>query len=717
MATPTPTPTGPESQNVRRLKFGLNVTVAAAIAIAIVVLVNAMAYRHFQRFDFTATRAYSLAPQSEKVLDQLEADYRFVTILPEGNRYSELTRDLLDEYARQSERIAVEHLRPTSLRRIDEVKQTVRARFDDELEPVTEAIDAGMQALRLLEDNLADMERQTSEILAEIQRHDGDWTGRLEDNFNQLRNAAQRYRQQIPSGRETFAEALDEPLPLYDAVLMRLRQLVVEELYQAILGSTLVYSQSVLQEQLPDSVLNEALDLANRVTAWRQAVEPMISQLTAVGPIEDYTALSRQLDDRAPRALVLLLSQEDVRTISLEELFTEPDLQLTRDRGAPDRRYIGETIITGALASLSLPVTPMVVFIETGRQPAIGPRGGYQMLERELNKLNFDVRSWNPAGGQANRAGGQRAAPEEAPQPEPGQPAVWIALPNPGDGNPMSMLTATGQRQAVRALLDERMAAGDGVLAFLSFSPTSQFGGGDPIADLARDFGVIPQDERVVLERIVGDNQRERINSNIEVDNWSDAHPITRPVQGVGLVAEAIPLSLHGDANADADGRDGDADGDDAQSTGATALASIEGERFWAETDLMGEDPIAYDEATAGGPFVIAAAAQRGERRLVVVGDPVFASDRVAAIGVADAATGALIQSAYPANLETTVNSVLWLAGLEELIAASPRTQDVPRIQEVERSTRLAIQWGLLAGMPLLIAGAGLGVWILRSRG
>ena len=48
------------SQSMRRIKFGLNVLIAVIVATALVVLCNVIAYRQFVRFDFTATRQYSV---------------------------------------------------------------------------------------------------------------------------------------------------------------------------------------------------------------------------------------------------------------------------------------------------------------------------------------------------------------------------------------------------------------------------------------------------------------------------------------------------------------------------------------------------------------------------------------------------------------------------------------------------------------------------------
>src|SRR5690606_7709800 len=121
-----------------------------------------------------------------------------------------------------------------------------------------------------------------------------------------------------------------------------------------------------------------------------------------------------------------------------------------------------------------------------------------------------------------------------------------------------------------------------------------------------------------------------------------------------------------------------------------------------------------FDSALSEGQYLTAVAAERDdtEARLVVVADPIWAYDDITTIsrsgrrGTQVDFEGAL----YPGNSELFVNSVYWLAGLDEMIAASPRTQDIRRIMPISETTRRTTNWLLVLGMPVFVGLTGVGV-------
>ena len=96
----------------------------------------------------------------------------------------------------------------------------------------------------------------------------------------------------------------------------------------------------------------------------------------------------------------------------LEEMFKQltPEQQAAMQEGRPvDRDFLGEERITGALISLSMKTPPLIVFVSSGRQPALGPQGQYEQVASRLQKLNFKVEEWNPMG--------RRPVPMDQPMP------------------------------------------------------------------------------------------------------------------------------------------------------------------------------------------------------------------------------------------------------------------------------------------------------------
>jgi len=148
-------------------------------------------------------------------------------------------------------------------------------------------------------------------------------------------------------------------------------------------------------------------------------------------------------------------------------------------------------------------------------------------------------------------------------------------------------------------------------------------------------------------------------------------------------------------------------------------LVEITGDKLWAHTDLASPEAVQsakFDEANSAPAYTIAAASENEGKRLVTVAEQVWASDDITGYGLLGPGTAELTGAAVPGNSELFVNSVFWLAGLEDLIAASPRSQDVPRIRPMTNNAYWWHQVLLLAGLPLASLVLGLGVWWNRRK-
>jgi len=67
----------------RRVLFALNTLLSVVVALALVVLINWLAYRQFFRFDFTELSVYTLSPQTQRVLADLDEEHEIVTLFAE----------------------------------------------------------------------------------------------------------------------------------------------------------------------------------------------------------------------------------------------------------------------------------------------------------------------------------------------------------------------------------------------------------------------------------------------------------------------------------------------------------------------------------------------------------------------------------------------------------------------------------------------------------
>lgn len=98
-----------KKQNILR---GANWGAFVAALIGLFVIVNYLSYRHFKRFDWTSSEAYSLSPQTEKTLGGLKSEIEVFVLLPRGDEVYEKVERLLQTFMSESPKVKAEFLDP-----------------------------------------------------------------------------------------------------------------------------------------------------------------------------------------------------------------------------------------------------------------------------------------------------------------------------------------------------------------------------------------------------------------------------------------------------------------------------------------------------------------------------------------------------------------------------------------------------------------------------
>lgn len=687
-----------DTQFSRRLKYGLNVGVAALLALALVVLLNWIAAqpKNILTIDRTATGQYSLAPQTLKVLGGLSEDYTIVTLFESGGEGTTSASDLVDEYGRRSKHVKVDHLDPvTDIGRIEEFYDTLRSRYARRLEPMQKAVEAGRTVPAALEEQA----KGQITLLEELSTDPGVPQGSLAKTITEVKQGIGRLDQVAAE----MGKALDQltskrgKLPNYTAVRDQLRA-SIEMLDTGMYAPAITAFERASKTQgLPAQTRERLLTLVELLKRSRQTITDAMPKLDAATPIEDYDRLSSQLAGQ-PNAVVIIGPRE-VRVVYLTEMFRRPTAEEVKNEGKRELSFLGEERLTGALISMSLKTPPLVVFI-AGPRPAIGPGGEFENVAERLRKLNLEVREWSPTG----RPGpmGQTSPPSPAPKPKPGQKAVWIVQPvePPSMMNPMG-----GGAERIAPMLQERLTAGDSMLIMFRYSQGARMGEMNPLAQLVAPWGIKPQQDRVVLKEITLPDRSRRPMPYHIIDQWPDALPVTKALTGMsGFFANPVPLELTPDK-------------DKVKGYEQFPLVELDGNDLWAETDPRQDATRPKD---AGNHFVIGEAVQSKENRIIAFGDREWATDYITANADAQLRLPNLadqLGAAFPANAELFVNSTLWLAGLDDIIAASARTQDIRRIGPISEGADKALRVALIAGMPVAALILGIGVWLVRRKG
>ena len=128
----------------RQGRYGANVVVITVAFFAIVVLVNFLFYRNTTRFDLTATRVFTLSPQTVQVLDSLDKPVRanafFVPTDVRQGFVKQLAEDLMNEFERRAGKFTYRFIDP-------ELNRTLALQYDVTNYPVIvfENVDVGTQ--------------------------------------------------------------------------------------------------------------------------------------------------------------------------------------------------------------------------------------------------------------------------------------------------------------------------------------------------------------------------------------------------------------------------------------------------------------------------------------------------------------------------------------------------------------------------------------------
>jgi len=706
-----PTPTAAR----RRTLYGLNVLVAAVAAIGVAVLLNALvvwsydridpAAKRWVRYDLTATRAYSLSPQTLRVLGNLEGEHRIVTNF-RADRVSaaalQRVRDLIDEYARFSNRISVRHLDPSyDVVERDRFFGRIEAIFADQLAPAKQVLPAALDEMARLQGVFTEAEQALLPLLEDPSTE----TGQTRQLLRTLVARSQEMRTALASERQLYREELDQPLPGYDEIATGITSTIGSA--EQLLGAAVQFiGKAVEQPGVPNSAKEAMLAVSEQMTAAQAKVTDATRSLEGLERVDRYEEARGTL---LSQESVAVMAEDDVRVIPVSEMFREADPEAVERTGSTELPFVGEERLTGALVSLGLDHAPLVVFLNGNPQPMMR-RGGFSYVADRARAANFEVKEWNAAGTPTPY--GQSMPPGPIPEPAEGQRAIYIALPFLPSQNPQAMMSGQEGRQAVADALAGRLEAGDAAMVFLFPDFAASFSQANPVSELIEGWGITAQMDRLIVHETPAREGRTQATSSFEVDRWRGELPVSEALSGLpGVFQLASPLNL------------------DEQTEGIDQLQeliALSKPRMWSIAGAMSAEEVRdaeYDPQTAAERFTIGAAAERDEARLIVFSEPMFAMDGMTTYGSSPFRNGPFAaldpfgQAAFPGNTELFINSLYWLAGLDEMIAAGARTQDIRRIDEVSDEAMITYRTTLLAGMPAAALLAGLVVWAVRRRG
>lgn len=732
----------------RRSTNALMVLVAVLAAVGITVIANYVVYwqyrglspeaRSWVRYDLTSTRRYSLSNQSRAVLDQLETEHRIVTMLGGNDIESaqqQRVRDLVDEYARASTSIDVQHIDlDTQTDRREELLAEMDAMFAEDTANIRASIAEGLRLVDRYAETIDKIEEWLQAIIdngvklrpASIQNQ------RLADLHSQylrLQDQSKRLKQlRDDMLGSDWAKRLKSPgvvtqgdgdnLPDYTALMASIQQYILQ-----LAGSTLPDTPGkadqlrrgvVIDNLAPPEVQQQAREAQNtlatmvqQVPQFFQTVKTETDPLLQIAPPLRYREARAILNDRP---CVLLTSGSDARVIPADLLFRGTGQEQT---GQINDLFVGEEQLTGALISIQLDPPPLVVFIRSN----IGLRavsivgseqerieGVYDEVTKRLLNMDFEVAEWpDPVN-------------TDPPPLREGQRAVWITMPYFRPDQSRSASLDNTNKDFVASFLAERLAQGDGAMIMLYANGDTaprlrSEAPADTLVQLLATFGIDAQlyQSAVQLQSEDEDDEDRQYTNQFIVNQWPSSPIVGDALNGINtFFTYPIPLKL-------------------TEQQGVTQTPLVEIAAPVLHVQEAAADPktgqFTPEADSERDRVTIGAAIEKGGSRLVTVGSATWAMDEIlSTAALPDGTVGTSLADRpgarilYPGNSDLFVNSICWLAHEEDLIAASPRTQDIRRIQPMSQGTLQTTRLLLWAGMPAVILLLGVGVGLMRRR-
>jgi hypothetical protein len=687
---------GPILGLLRRTAYAVNLLLFLAALLAIALSANYFAHRPDLRiqFDATKTRAYSLSEQTVRLLSDLEGQWTIALIVVEDATEAAVRRqidEVLKRYQQAGRNISIVRVDPTdpgTLVEYENILARLRMLEADRIEAYEQALDAGEDAFAALQ---LFAQQQAAQIEQALTQTTPDDPRRVEiqQRLGLLDLLAREGGQVLEavSGARGISDA--QPIPDYET------------------------ARSILAEALSQWG-DELYDMARIYDQWRQVGDGgSVLALWAASVLDDYERMSRRLAAAAdPLAQLpplemarigrqlaggeaaVVIGPDRAAVIPSAQLFPKMNLRAVGESAvAFEARFGGEQVISAAIRSLLVEQMPMVVFVHNEASSML--RSNAQNADvlgvaTLLDRNRFTVREWSVGN-------------TERPVGEAGQPVVWVVVP---PARRQGLQPDQSELALMRAA-DRLIAEGETVMLNVNPSRLPRYGQPDPWQSVAEPFNLRPDTGSAIFEAVtVGDG--EAYEPGQVVRRFETDHPICGAAHGQQAY---FPLSVALEVV------------DPARTqVHHVPIALVQPKpRRWLETDWAGK-LTGPGEVVIGEPFddplPIMIAAERadpiesGVQRFVLVGSAAwlrtYVADALTPIGAGRAALS------NPGNQELMLASVEWLAGMDELIAPSPVSQQVARLDGLEGSA--AVLWRLITvlGPPVGVLLLGVIVWLVR---
>ncbi|MHC4062896.1 MAG: hypothetical protein ACYSUI_00125 [Planctomycetota bacterium] len=697
----------------RRWLVGTNVLLTVLLVIAIVGAVQWGAYRLGGKADWTSSSVNSLSEGTRGLINGLEEQVRITSAYFETDletedqaKYRRAVADLTSLYQIENRsRVEIDSFNPLQDHaKNEEVLQrlTAKPKFKEQYARHVELLEA------FREEMLPAISRLLASELDETAGLGESLAGRSGSILGQIQLVLTNWQRELSATQEEINDATTGAMPRYSAAINAVRSLY-REFSKTLKDIGDAGNRTVAQDPtLPPAQRAYLAGAGERYGEMVQKLDDAVTECNDL-PRLDLEDVAAQL---APNSNAIIVeTDQDAKVLAFSDVWPPMDPSMASASVAfKDRAFRGEEKISSAILQVTRPEKTAVVFVRHGGPTLFmggfmpgQPPAPYAQVKIHLEDLNFEVREWDLSK--------QTEPPEIDPAPVRTIYVVLRPAPQPRDPRMQQQQPPFGPQQR-QAILDA-VAAGGRVLFLAGWYP-GQFGMAAPyeFADYLEDTWGMEVNSGVLLLRAMGIGPGQfRFNRDpitMRENHYGD-HVI---VERLRVLPAGFPMVCPLDL----------------APTPPEGVELVELVRCDRRPGLWGVKNIqAYQEQMRNeyqvkvegdldGPFTVAAAASKGESKIVVISSQEFCVDRSAfARQAVISAQGIVLRSANPGNLTLLVNSLHWLNDNTEIMNLG-QPIDAATLEIAEGSTLSFISVLVRYLWPIAVALCGGAVWYVRRR-
>lgn len=710
----------PSMSSGRRFAVGSNVVMVTLIALGIVVITQALAYDFSDsaRVDMTSTGVNSLSDGTSNLLRNLDQNVRVTSLYFETDReeqdqpkYRRTTKDLLDLYETTNRaKVTAEWINPlkdheklqklqTRLREKSTFKDAV-AKYEAQVKKYKDELDGKMRTL--IDAELASVAGTVGGGMGGPAQPSP--TAQVEELFRRLSAELDATRQQIEAVTTTnpqLSAAVNELKTLYPKISKALKE--VGKFGQAELARA---------PDMPEAAAKYLREANGRYADLVAALEAETTTLQSIEPLK----VDDILDQLVPTANAILVETDaDARVVDFSSVWPPIDQQAGGSRVPFEKRaFKGEEKLTAAILRVTHKEQTAVVFVRYGGQPLFMggmmpgmPQGGYSAMKLQLEDANFIVEEWDLKA--------KDTIPDIDPKPtrtifvvlkpesQQRNPMMPQQPPEPpfGESHKKALLTAMGDKG--RALFIAGWTPGPfgpmpSSYEYNDYLKSTWGINVDTSALLIETTNIAPGKYAVGRRDFYDMDRLETGDHDIVRGSiarqaglpWCSPLELTSPPPEGVQVSKLITLPK----------RDG-----------IWGIKNIQA----YQDQMQQHEYLTKVEGDLEGAFDLAAAAVKGDAKIVVVSSREFARDDVAfAKEIGMSAQGLTIRTKNPGNVTLLVNSLHWLndntgfMNIGRPIDAAVLEIDNPTTVKVVQAFTIFV-WPVLA-----LLGGGVAWWVRR---